>query len=146
MLLHLRPLTCAGVVYSPTRLIRVALGHFQSAKRGCLASAAFNRGASPTSCATGTSKPSTYQVSSKLTLSLKRAAARFGVPYTGQAVAGTEEGRMSQPSLHMPTVGEIARRLGQPVHRVEYVIRSRHIRPASRAGNCRVFAEDDVAR
>jgi DNA-binding transcriptional MerR regulator len=45
-----------------------------------------------------------------------------------------------------PTVGEIARRLGQPVHRVEYVIRSRHIRPVSRAGNCRVFAEEDVAR
>jgi hypothetical protein len=46
----------------------------------------------------------------------------------------------------MPTVGEIARRLGQPVHRVEYVIRSRQIRPCGRAGNCRVFAEADVER
>jgi hypothetical protein len=46
----------------------------------------------------------------------------------------------------MPTLGEIARRLAQPVHRIEYIIRSRHIYPASRAGNCRVFAETDVAR
>jgi hypothetical protein len=46
----------------------------------------------------------------------------------------------------MPTVGEIARRLGHPVHRVEYVIRSRRIRPTGRAGNCRVFAEEDIIR
>lgn len=44
----------------------------------------------------------------------------------------------------MPTVGEIARRLQQPVHRVEYVIRSRSIRPAGVAGNARIFAEADV--
>jgi DNA-binding transcriptional MerR regulator len=46
----------------------------------------------------------------------------------------------------MPTVGEIARRLGVPVHRVEYVVRSRNIRPGGRAGNCRVFTEEDVVR
>jgi hypothetical protein len=46
----------------------------------------------------------------------------------------------------MPTVGEIARRLGEPVHRVEYVIRSRKIRPATRAGNYRLFAGEDVRR
>jgi len=44
------------------------------------------------------------------------------------------------------TVGEIAQRLGVPLHRVEYLIRSRRIVPASRAGNVRVFAEDDVLR
>jgi hypothetical protein len=44
----------------------------------------------------------------------------------------------------MPTVGEIARRLGQPVHRIEYVIRARHIRPCGWAGNARVFPEDAV--
>jgi hypothetical protein len=44
------------------------------------------------------------------------------------------------------TVGEIARRLVQPVHRVEYVIRSRKITPISRAGNARVFADADVQR
>jgi hypothetical protein len=45
----------------------------------------------------------------------------------------------------MPTVGEIARRLCQPVHRIEYVIRSRNIKAAGIAGNSRVFAESDVA-
>lgn len=44
----------------------------------------------------------------------------------------------------LPTVGEIARQTGYPIHRVEYVIRSRNIRPASRAGNVRVFTEADV--
>lgn len=43
-----------------------------------------------------------------------------------------------------PTVGVIARRLGVPLHRVEYVIRSRDIQPASVAGNARVFTEADV--
>ena len=45
---------------------------------------------------------------------------------------------------HLPTVGEISRRTGEPVHRIEYVIRSRDIRPAGRAGNLRVFSEADV--
>jgi DNA-binding transcriptional MerR regulator len=53
---------------------------------------------------------------------------------------------MGTLSAVMPTVGEIARRLGQPVHRIEYVVRSRQIHPGGRAGNCRVFAEEDVAR
>jgi len=44
-----------------------------------------------------------------------------------------------------PTIGEIARRLGVAVHRVEYVIRTRNLRPAARAGNIRVFSETDVA-
>ena len=44
----------------------------------------------------------------------------------------------------MPTVGEIARRLNRPLHRVEYVIRSRDIKPAATAGNARVFSEADV--
>jgi hypothetical protein len=42
------------------------------------------------------------------------------------------------------TVGEIARRLGQPQWRIEYAIRSRSIEPTARAGNARVFAESDV--
>jgi hypothetical protein len=45
---------------------------------------------------------------------------------------------------HLPTVGVIAERLGQPVHRIEYVIRSRNIEPVGRAGNARVFSEADV--
>ena len=44
------------------------------------------------------------------------------------------------------TVGEIARRLGQPLHRVEYVIRSRNILPAGWAGHARVFRDADLMR
>ena len=51
--------------------------------------------------------------------------------------------RASVPSV--PTVGEIARRLGVPLHRVEYIIRARNIGPIGWAGNARVFSEADVA-
>lgn len=48
----------------------------------------------------------------------------------------------NQPDpLH--TVAEISRQLGVPPHRIEYVIRSRRIRPVRRAGNARLF--DDAA-
>lgn len=42
------------------------------------------------------------------------------------------------------TIGEIARQLDQPIHRIEYVLRSRNVAPAGWAGNARVFAESDV--
>ncbi len=42
------------------------------------------------------------------------------------------------------TVGEIARRTNSSIHRVEYVIRSRGIKPQGRAGNARIFSESDV--
>ncbi len=45
-----------------------------------------------------------------------------------------------------PTVGEIARRSGFPIHRVEYVIRSRSIVPSARAGNACIYSEADVRR
>ncbi len=44
----------------------------------------------------------------------------------------------------LPTVGEIAQRLGVPVHRVVYVIESRDIRPAGLAGRARVFSKADI--
>lgn len=44
----------------------------------------------------------------------------------------------------LPTVGEISRRLDVPLHRIEYVIRSRQIEPVSVAGNSRVFSEQQV--
>jgi hypothetical protein len=44
------------------------------------------------------------------------------------------------------TIGEIARRLGQELHRIEYVIRSRKIQPTSWAGHARVFREADLVR
>jgi hypothetical protein len=49
---------------------------------------------------------------------------------------------MTTPS--MPTIGEIARRLGVPTHRVAYVIRARGIRPCGWAGNARVFDQAGV--
>jgi hypothetical protein len=42
------------------------------------------------------------------------------------------------------TVGEIGRRLDKPVHRIEYILRSRNIKPTNIAGNARVFSEADV--
>ena len=50
--------------------------------------------------------------------------------------------RSSVPAA--PTVGEIARRLGEPVHRIEYVIRTRELKPVSRAGHAGIFSEGDV--
>jgi len=44
------------------------------------------------------------------------------------------------------TIGEIASRTNSPVHRVEYFIRSRKIKPIERAGNLRVFSETDFMR
>ncbi|MSO37798.1 MAG: MerR family transcriptional regulator [Acidimicrobiia bacterium] len=46
----------------------------------------------------------------------------------------------------IPTIGEIARRIGVPQHRVEYVIRARNITPCGWAGNARVFSDADVER
>jgi hypothetical protein len=50
------------------------------------------------------------------------------------------------PTETLLTIGEIARRLGQELHRIEYVIRSRNIQPASWAGHARVFREADLGR
>ena len=53
---------------------------------------------------------------------------------------------MSRPIIASAlTVGELARRLGEPVHRVEYIIRARGLKPASWAGNARIFLEADLA-
>ena len=57
--------------------------------------------------------------------------------------------RRSYPMLqvpYLPTVGEIARRLDRPLHCIEYVIRSRGIRPIGKAGNSRVFDEGSIQR
>lgn len=44
------------------------------------------------------------------------------------------------------TIGELARRLNVPIHRVEYHIRAHCIKPSGRAGNCRLFSESDLSR
>jgi len=41
------------------------------------------------------------------------------------------------------TIGEIARRLNAPLHRIEYLIRARGIEPVQRAGILRIFSEED---
>jgi hypothetical protein len=52
---------------------------------------------------------------------------------------------MTAKTEAMPTIGEIARRLNEPIHRIAYVIRSRNIFPAATVDNARVFTEADVA-
>jgi len=44
------------------------------------------------------------------------------------------------------TIGEIAHRLGWPVHRVDYFLRSRRIEPVARAGILRIFSDDVIER
>ena len=44
------------------------------------------------------------------------------------------------------TVGEIARRLDEKVHRIEYVIRSRQISEVGWAGHARVFSSASLER
>lgn len=46
------------------------------------------------------------------------------------------------------TIGQIAQRLGQPLHRVRYVVETRGIEPAQRIAHCRAFtieAEQRIA-
>lgn len=43
------------------------------------------------------------------------------------------------------TVGDIAARVGEPLHRVEYVLRTRRqLRPLGRVANARVYNESDL--
>lgn len=42
------------------------------------------------------------------------------------------------------TVGEVAAELGQPLHRVLYIIDSRRIEPAARIGRIRAFTHEQV--
>ncbi len=43
------------------------------------------------------------------------------------------------------TIGDIANRLSVPLHRVEYVLRTRgQLRPQGRVGNARIYNESDL--
>jgi hypothetical protein len=44
------------------------------------------------------------------------------------------------------TIGAIARELGEPVHRVQYAVKTRGIQPEAVAGNIRVFPSETVER
>ncbi|MFG0243211.1 MAG: hypothetical protein ACF8R9_10550 [Phycisphaerales bacterium JB054] len=56
-------------------------------------------------------------------------------------VARAVSGESARPYL---TIGVIAQRVKQPLHRVEYFLRSNAVRPIGRAGNARVFDEGVV--
>ncbi len=53
---------------------------------------------------------------------------------------------MTSKSNPFLTIGQIARRLDEPLHRVEYAIKSRAITPNGIAGIVRLFREDDIDR
>ena len=53
---------------------------------------------------------------------------------------------MSDKRRIILTVGQIAQRLNEPLHRIEYAIKSRNIQPVAQAGNARVFEEEDLER
>ena len=49
-------------------------------------------------------------------------------------------------TIRVLTLGEICRRLPQyPQHRIEYVLKTRDVKPSCRAGNLRIYAEHDLA-
>ena len=52
---------------------------------------------------------------------------------------------MPHQKLLIP-LSEIADRLGCKRHRIAYITATRQIKPAQRAGNCRLFDEDAVRR
>jgi DNA-binding transcriptional MerR regulator len=52
----------------------------------------------------------------------------------------------STAAAKLATLGDVARRLGVPVHRVTYILRTRNIQPTSRAATYRLFDNDVVAR
>jgi hypothetical protein len=54
---------------------------------------------------------------------------------------------MSTKLPRLATIGEVARELGAPVHRVAYVLRTRSdIVPRAIAGNARCFDDPAIAR
>lgn len=54
---------------------------------------------------------------------------------------------MSKPVPKLATIGEVAKLLDCPLHRIEYVLRSRpHIRPRAVAGGARCFDDEAVAQ
>jgi DNA-binding transcriptional MerR regulator len=54
---------------------------------------------------------------------------------------------MTRSIPRLATVGEVAKLLRVPLHRVEYVLRSRpHIRPKATAGGTRCFDDDAIAQ
>ena len=54
---------------------------------------------------------------------------------------------MAHPVPKLATIGEVAKLLNVPHHRIEYVLRSRpHIRPRATAAGVRCFDDDAIAQ
>lgn len=54
---------------------------------------------------------------------------------------------MTDPVPRLATIGELAKLLNVPLHRIEYVLRSRpHIKPRATAGGARCFDDAAVAQ
>jgi hypothetical protein len=51
---------------------------------------------------------------------------------------------MSATLARLITIGEIARRTGKDIHKIEYIIKTRGIRPLGLAGAARVYDEAAV--
>jgi len=48
---------------------------------------------------------------------------------------------------HLNTIGKVAEELHQPVHRIQYVLRTRpHIQPAALAGRSRLFDSHAISQ
>jgi hypothetical protein len=63
----------------------------------------------------------------------------------GVALVGSYDPVRTHRALAL-TIGAIARELGEPIHRVQYAIRTRGIEPECLAGNIRVFGDDTIER
>lgn len=44
------------------------------------------------------------------------------------------------------SIGELVSELGVPLHRIQYLLRSRGLKPTARAGNAFVYGPDTLAR
>jgi hypothetical protein len=54
---------------------------------------------------------------------------------------------MTKQTVKLNTVGVLAQKLNQPVHRVQYLLRTRkHIAPVAIAGRSRLYTEQTVAQ
>ncbi len=53
---------------------------------------------------------------------------------------------MTHIEIHFDTTGRIAQKLGVPLHRVTYILKTRkYIQPTARAGRVRVYDQEAIA-
>ncbi len=69
---------------------------------------------------------------------MRRVSHRVVAAYAGDQIVSPRKSAL--------TIGAIARELGEPVHRVQYAVRTRGIEPESVAGNLRIFPPETVER